>query len=37
VPLPDYQREAGRLFEAMTATLREQAIDTMLNLKIEVE
>ena len=37
VPLPDYKREAGRLFEAMIATLRQQAVDMMLSLKIEVE
>jgi preprotein translocase subunit SecA len=37
VPLPEYQREAGQLFDAMMATLRQQAVDTMLTVKIEAQ
>ncbi len=37
VPLADYKREAGRLFEAMTATLRQQAVSMLLTAKIEVK
>jgi preprotein translocase subunit SecA len=37
VPLPEYQREAARLFEDMTATLRRRAVSTLLTAKIEVQ
>ena len=37
VPLADYRREAAHLFEEMTATLRKDAVSTLLTVKIEVK
>jgi preprotein translocase subunit SecA len=35
VSLPEYQREAARLFEEMTATLLQRAVNTLLTVKLE--
>jgi preprotein translocase subunit SecA len=36
-PLPDYQREGGRIFDAMTARLRQQSISMLLTAEIGVK
>jgi preprotein translocase subunit SecA len=37
VSLPDYQREAARLFEEMTVTLWQRAVDTLLTVHVEAQ
>jgi preprotein translocase subunit SecA len=37
VSLPEYQREATRLFEEMTATLRQRAVNTLLTVEVEAQ
>jgi len=37
VPLPEYRREAARLFAAMTAALRTEAVRGLLTIKVEVK